>query len=278
MEVEVRLAGPSLRDKSPAYGRWRLDIVRNFHSRPLHTIRCKYHVPDPFIIYVSGVHEAGEGDGLVRSLSFVSDITWVAHGRSVREVRAKLEGGARRAVAWGRNGGVLFELAKTEAILFSRNRKHWKERAHERIRIESHQVPFNVKATRWPGIYLDSRLGFGEHETRSFQRARVAERRLSSIVTRHGVPPIAARHLQEAIVGSTLMYGSEITWRCQKRMSETFQKSINRMSRSSLCVLRQRWPFYRRKEDRFQPRRSWTEDRTPSPSGWPRPLGALIPI
>ena len=33
---------------------------------------------------------------------------------------------------------------------------------------------------------------------------------------RHGAPPITARHLQKAIVGSTLMYGSEITWRGQK--------------------------------------------------------------
>ena len=48
---------------------------------------------------------------------------------------------------------------------------------------------------------------------------------------------LAARHLQEAIVGSTLMYGSEIAWRGQASMSRAFQRSINRMSRSSLGVL-----------------------------------------
>ena len=46
------------------------------------------------------------------------------------------------------------------------------------------------------------------------------------------MPPLAARHLQKAIVGSTLMYGSEIAWRGQADMRKTFQKSINRMARA----------------------------------------------
>ena len=49
--------------------------------------------------------------------------------------------------------------------------------------------------------------------------------------------PLAARHLQEAIVGSTLMYGSEIAWRGRRVLGRAFQKNINRMSRSSLGVL-----------------------------------------
>ena len=57
------------------------------------------------------------------------------------------------------------------------------------------------------------------------------------MVARHGVPLLAARHLQEAIVGSTLMYGSEITWRGQASMRKDFQRIINRMSRTTLGVL-----------------------------------------
>ena len=56
-------------------------------------------------------------------------------------------------------------------------------------------------------------------------------------MTRHGVPPIAARHLQEAIVGSTLMYRSEVSWRDPRGAERTFQKSTNRMARASLGVL-----------------------------------------
>ena len=167
--------------------------------------------PILFIICVSGIHRAGEGEGIVRSPSFVDDVIWIAHGRSVREVRVKLEGAARREIAWRCSNGVTFEPAKTEAILFSRNRRHWKDRGRETVTVGSRQIPFNVRMTRWLGIYLDSRLSFSEHAARSTQRARIAEKRLSSMVARHGVPPLAARHLQEAMAGSTLIYGSEIT-------------------------------------------------------------------
>ena len=57
------------------------------------------------------------------------------------------------------------------------------------------------------------------------------------MVTRHGVPPLSARHLQEAIVGSTMMYGAEVTWRGQKSMGKAFQIGINRMTRATLGVL-----------------------------------------
>ena len=106
-----------------------------------------------------------------------------------------------------------------------------------RITVGNYRVPFNIKATRWLGTYLDSRLSFSEHAKISARRARTAEGRLRSIVTRHGVPPLSARHLQEAIVGSTMMYGAEVTWRGQVGMSSAFQKGINRMTRATLGVL-----------------------------------------
>ena len=59
----------------------------------------------------------------------------------------------------------------------------------------------------------------------------------TSMVARHGVPPLSARHLQEAIVGSTMMFGAEITWKGQRSMSKAFQVGINRMTRATLGVL-----------------------------------------
>ena len=72
----------------------------------------------------------------------------------------------------------------------------------------------------------------------SVSRARKAEARLASFMRRNDVPPLSARHLQEAIVGSTLMYGTEVTWQGQGFMQDSIQKAINRMMRSSLGVLR----------------------------------------
>ena len=149
-----------------------------------------------FNIYISGVHEVCEAGGLVRGLSFVDDVTWVAQGRSVQEIRLKLEAAARRAIAWGGTSGVTFEEGKTEAILFSRNRRHWKDRGQVAITVGANRVPFNIKATRWLGIYLDSRLSFTEHTRISARKARTAEGRLRSMVARHGVPPLSARHLR----------------------------------------------------------------------------------
>ena len=139
-------------------------------------------------------------------------------------------------MSWGGTSGVTFEEGKTEAILFSRNRKHWKDRGQTTITVGGYKVPFNVKATRWLGIYLDSRLSFAEHARISARRARTAEGRLRSMVARHGVPPLSARHLQEAIVCSTMMYGAEVTWRGQKSMSSAFQRGINRVTRATLGV------------------------------------------
>lgn len=50
---------------------------------------------DHTILFVSEVHEAGDGGGPVRSLPFVDDVTWVARGRLVAEVRTGLEGGSQ---------------------------------------------------------------------------------------------------------------------------------------------------------------------------------------
>ena len=128
----------------------------------------------------------------------------------VRVTLEGLEGAVRRAIRWGLANDVRFELAKTEAIIFSRNRRHGRDKTHEHVQVDSHPVPFNGKVTRWQGIYLDSPLRFTEHTARSSNLARTAERRLRSTASKHRVPPTSARHLQEAIVRSTLMYGAEV--------------------------------------------------------------------
>ena len=50
-------------------------------------------------------------------------------------------------------------------------------------------------------------------------------------------PPDLGTTFTEAIISSTLMYGTKITWGDQRNMETSFQKSINRMARSALEVL-----------------------------------------
>ena len=106
------------------------------------------------------------------------------------------------------------------------------------VRAEGQLVPFNRGAARWLGIWLDFRLSFREDIRISATRARRAEARLPSTARRHGVPPLPARHLQEAIVASASLYGAEAKWRGQRFVEEEVQRSVNRISRATLGVMR----------------------------------------
>ena len=94
------------------------------------------------------------------------------------------------------------------------------ERTGSGVRIGPRVIPFNRKANRWLGVWTDARLGFRERSERAAERGRRAEGRLRSIATKHEVPPIAARRLQEATDSSTLLYGAEVTWKRQRGHEE----------------------------------------------------------
>lgn len=51
-------------------------------------------------------------------------VTWLVEGLDVRDVVRKLEQCASASLEWAQDNAVRFETAKTEAILFSRRRKH----------------------------------------------------------------------------------------------------------------------------------------------------------
>ena len=191
-----------------------------------------------FALYMSGLHRFMDQQAReMVVLSFVDDVTLLVSATSVRDVSIRLERGARLAIRWGEMNAASFETSKTEAILLSRSRRNWRDKGRESVRVGNHQIGYNRGATRWLGVWIDSRLSFRENTHRSTARARKAEAWLTSFMRRNGVPPLSARHLQEAIVGSTAMYGVEVTWRGQRFMTDEIQKTINRMTRASLGVL-----------------------------------------
>ena len=89
-----------------------------------------------FAVYMSSVHSyIGNAGGGVRDLFFVDDDLWLATGGSVQEVSKKLERAGKRAIEWGKKVAVEFEDKKTEAMLFSRNRRYCKDRMRDSIRL-----------------------------------------------------------------------------------------------------------------------------------------------
>ena len=81
--------------------------------------------PVLFAIYIADIHQAVEDKTEdCRDISFVDDVTWVAEGRNLDEVVHKLERCAELSLSWAKDNAVSFETSKTEAILFTRKRKH----------------------------------------------------------------------------------------------------------------------------------------------------------
>ena len=140
----------------------------------------------------------------------------------MNDVVEKLERCAAASLEWAGDNSVRFEESKTEAILFSKRRKH--KRCRREIRVgASHRFRFNPESTRWLGIWLDASLSLAENRRRRIGKTRQVEARLRRIVNQYGVPPAAARSLQAAIVQGTMLYASELTWNGKK----TSRRSTN---------------------------------------------------
>ena len=150
--------------------------------------------PTLFAIYIADTHEAVEDQVEdSRGISYVDDVTWVVEGTDVDDVVEKLERCAAAGLEWAGDNAIRFEESKTEAILFSKRRKHKRYRRAIRVRA-SHRVRFNPESTRWLGIWPDASLDLAENRRRRIGKTRQAEARLRRIVSQYGVPPAAARN------------------------------------------------------------------------------------
>ena len=99
--------------------------------------------PALFAIYIADIHDAvGERVEDSRGISYVDDVTWVVEGTDVDDVAEELERCAAASLEWAGDNAARFEESKTEAILFSKRRKH--KRCRRKIRVgASHRVRFN---------------------------------------------------------------------------------------------------------------------------------------
>lgn len=164
-----------------------------------------------FALYMGGLHRhMGRRFPEATGLSFVDGVTWIVSGTSVREISRLLGRAAGLAIQWGKSNAASFEIGKTEAILLSRSRRHWKDKTRETIQVGDCRIGYNRRAARWLGIWIDSRLSFRENTSISADRARRVEARLTSFMRRNGVPPLSARHLQEAMFDVNVRIGGHV--------------------------------------------------------------------
>ena len=81
--------------------------------------------PVLFALYIAKLHGAVENQVEdSRGISFVDDVAWIVEGTDIDDVSNKLERCAAASLRWADDNAVSFEASRTEAILFSKRRKH----------------------------------------------------------------------------------------------------------------------------------------------------------
>lgn len=186
--------------------------------------------PILFIIYLSSVFDTIERTVTgVQCLSFADDIGLLAPGYSVREVCSKLQKAAKAAIEWGHGNAVQFDAEKTEAVLLTRKRgRELKDQIQRaKVEVDGHHVAFNLDATRWLGVWLDSGLNLKVHYQTCMRKARAAEARVQHLCQSHGLAPGLARQVQVAAIQSVALYGAELWWQGQKDWQAGIQLMIN---------------------------------------------------
>ena len=147
--------------------------------------------PILFLIYISGVFEAIKKPvPEIMLLSFMDDLSFLASGNSIQEVATTLEKTGETVIKLGLPNAVTYDIAKTEAILFSptRSKKVNKETSEILLTIGEEEIKFNNQAIRWLGIWLDSGLTFNTHVKERVKQARAAEARIKGLTRTYGLP------------------------------------------------------------------------------------------
>lgn len=137
------------------------------------------------------------------------------------------------ALEWGAKNAVTYDMSKTEAVLFSKARQQKLTRLLEtRLRVSGETLLFEKDATRWLGVWLDSRLNFAFHFNERMKKAKAAEARIKGLSKTYGLCPGLVRRIQIAAAQSVAFYGAELWWKGQKNYQKDLQKLINRQARS----------------------------------------------
>jgi len=145
----------------------------------------------------------------VKALSFVDGVAWLAEGDQANEVSVILEKAAAAAQEWAVANAVAFDAQKTEAIPLSRRRKRKTGAPLRGIQVEGRTVHFNKQATRWLGVWLDSKLTLKDHHDR-MKKARNAQTRLRRLAGQVGLSPENCRRVQTACVQAATLFEAEL--------------------------------------------------------------------
>ena len=105
------------------------------------------------------------------------------------------------AIGWSEENAVTFDRAKTEAMFLSKRRK----KPTETVPVGDDQIPFNKQATRWLGVWIDSKMTLKEHHSARMKSAQKAMGRIRRLTGQAGLCPGACRKALVACVQATAL-------------------------------------------------------------------------
>jgi len=107
----------------------------------------------------------------------------------------------------------------------------------ETVRVGDDEIPFNKQATRWLGVWIDSKMSLKEHHSARMKSARKAMGRIRRLTGQAGLCPGACRKALVAYVQATALYGAELWWDDRegagvKNRRDEIQKLENQLGRA----------------------------------------------
>jgi len=187
-----------------------------------------------FVIYLSGLFdqvEKKEDECGSERISFVDDVAWVVEDEDVGECTQQLERCAAETTIWAEKNACRFDIEKMEAMLFTRRRKNKEPKMNAQIRVGNHEVSYNNEATSWLGVWLDDMLTLNDHTKKTLAKARKAQNRVRSLLTKKGLSSEGCKRIQVPAVQAVALYGSEFWWHGQESRAQEIQRLLNEQDR-----------------------------------------------
>jgi len=190
--------------------------------------------PVLFVLYLLGLFgqvEEKEKECGSEGISFVDDVAWVVEGEDVGECTQQLERCAAETTNWAKKNACRFDIVKMQAMLFTRRRNNREPKMNARVRVGDHEVSYNKEATRWLGVWLDDMLTLNDHMKKTLAKARRAQNKVKSLMTKKGSNSEGCKRIQVAAVQAVALYGSELWWHGHENRAQEVQKLLNEQGR-----------------------------------------------
>ena len=112
-----------------------------------------------------------------------------------------------------------------------------RKKPKDSVRVGDYEVQFNQHATRWLGIWIDSKMTLKEHHSARMKKARKANHCIRRLMGQLGMCPDDCRRAARGVcVQASALYGAELWWDDRKgsgvkNRCDELQKLENQLGR-----------------------------------------------